>query len=105
MACALARSFKLWNGSNNIAFHLATDAPRDNLPRDLRDLSMIHVSREDLGSGFSSKLQLDRLAPAELSLFVDSDCLCFGSLEPAFQVFRGHAVSVIGREISQGEWG
>jgi hypothetical protein len=104
MACALARSFKLWHRDSDIRFLLATDRDRSALPRDLRDLDLIPMRPGQFGSGFEPKLSLDRLAPAPYSLFVDADCLCVGSLDAAFDVFKGRAISAIGREISDGEW-
>jgi hypothetical protein len=104
MACALARSFKLWHQGSELRFYLATDAPRRAIPKDLQDLDIIPISPGQFGKGFSPKLHLDKIAPSECSLFVDADCLCVGSLEPAFECFQGHSVSVIGREISGGEW-
>ena len=104
MACALARSFRLWHRDNDIEFFLATDADRASLPADLSDLKIIPLQPAQYGSGFSPKIHLDKIAPADRSLFVDADCLCVGSLEKAFADFRGHSVSVIGREISTGEW-
>src|ERR1700686_4539854 len=104
MARALARSFRLWHRGNEIEFFLATDADRASLPADLSDLKIIPLKPAQYGHGFSPKIHLDKIAPADRSLFIDADCLCVGSLEQAFADFRGHSVSVIGREISTGEW-
>src|SRR5262249_10105677 len=104
MACALARSFKLWHRHSDIGFFLATDADPASLPADLSDIKIIPLLPGEYGCGFSPKIHLDKIAPAERSLFVDADCLCVGSLAGAFEAFEGHAVSVIGREISNGEW-
>lgn len=104
MACALARSFRLWHRSGGIAFFLATDAGASTLPKDLRDLPLIPLLPGQYGRGFMPKLCLDKMAPADRSLFIDADCLCVGSLQPAFEVFAGRSVSVIGREISGGDW-
>jgi hypothetical protein len=104
MAIALARSYKRWNDSAWIPFYLATDAAPSALPPDLADVRIIPLQPGQFGRGFSPKLHLDALAPAARALFIDADCLCTGSLEPAFATFAGHAVSVIGREISSGEW-
>ncbi len=104
MAFALARSFKIWHRESDLRFFLATDASRTALPKDLQDLDIIPIRPGQFGVGFSPKLHLDKIAPGERSLFVDADCLCVGSLEPAFKLFQGNAVSVIGREISCGEW-
>ena len=104
MACALARSFRLWHRDSDIGFFLATDADRASLPADLSDINIIPLRPGQYGRGFSPKIHLDKIAPADQSLFVDADCLCVGSLAEAFAAFRGHSVSVIGREISNGEW-
>jgi hypothetical protein len=104
MAFALARSFKLWHSLGDIAFFLVTDAPKSALPRDLHDINLISIPPGRYGTGFESKLFLDELSPAERSLFIDADCLCVGSLATAFESFEGHAVSVVGRAISTGDW-
>jgi len=103
MAVNLARSFKWWHRDSDIRFVLATDR-KDLLPPDLSDLEVIELQPGELGSGFSPKLHLDKLAPADRTLFIDADCLCVGSLESVFDRFAGHAVSVVGATISQGEW-
>jgi len=104
MAFGLARSFRLWHRREDIHFVLATDRDRSSLPSDLVDLDLIPLQPGQYGSGFTPKLYLDRIAPAEKSLFIDADCLCVGSLASAFQQFSGHAVSVVGREVADGEW-
>jgi len=103
MAVNLARSFKWWHKNSDIRFILATDQ-KDLLPLDLSDIEVIELQPGELGQGFSPKLHLDQLSPAERTLFIDADCLCVGSLESVFDRFAGHAVSVIGSTISQGEW-
>ncbi|MFN8625565.1 MAG: hypothetical protein U0587_06220 [Candidatus Binatia bacterium] len=104
MACALARSFRQWHGDGEIPFFLVTDAAASTLPRDVQDLPMIRLVPNQYGRGFAPKLYLDKLAPADSALFVDADCLCVGSLESAFDAFAGQCVSVIGREVRNGEW-
>jgi hypothetical protein len=104
MAVALARSFRLWHEGSDIRFFLATDRSRAELPPDLSDLDLIPLDPGQYGTGFTPKLHLDHIAPSEDSLFVDADCLCVGSLVSAFDRFSGHSVSVIGRDISAGEW-
>ena len=104
MAVNLARSFWLWNAGAGIAFYLATDQP-ELVPDDVKHyINIIPVKPGELGEGFSSKLHLDKLAPAGQTLFIDSDCLVYGSLEPVFEKFKGHSVSVVGGYISGGEW-
>lgn len=103
LAVNLARSFKWWHRDSDISFALATDQAHQ-LPDDLQDIDIIDVAPGEFGQGFSPKLYLNQLAPAQHTLFVDADCLCTGSLEEAFRRFEGHEVSVIGRPITEGEW-
>ncbi len=103
MATNLARSFKRWHKDSSIKFVIATD--QSNLiPLDLQDIGIIKIQPNQYGEGFSPKLFLDKISPAEKTLFIDADCLCIGSLESVFEVFSDHAVSVIGSSISEGEW-
>jgi hypothetical protein len=103
MAVNLARSFKWWHKDSDIRFVLATDL-KNLLPQDLSDLEVIELQPGQLGQGFSPKLYLDTLAPAERTLFIDADCLCVGSLESVFDRFAGRKVSVIGKTITEGEF-
>ena len=103
MAVNLARSFKLWHQHSNIKFAIATDQSQ-LIPPDLSDIQIIELKPNQYGQGFSPKLHLDKISPADETLFIDADCLCFGSLEPVFERFKGRAVSVIGGTISNGEW-
>jgi hypothetical protein len=104
MAANLARSFWLWNAGNNITFYMATDEP-EFIPDDLKEyIKIILIKPGEFGEGFSPKLHLDKLAPAGQTLFIDSDCLVFGKLDFVFEIFKGHAISVIGNYISKGEW-
>ena len=103
MAVNLARSFKWWHKNSSIEFYLATDH-QDLIPNDLKNIEIIELKPGQFGEGFSPKLHLDKLAPTAKTLFIDADCLCVGSLEPVFERFSGHAVSVIGKTISEGQW-
>lgn len=104
MAVNLARSFILWNKGSGINFYIATDLAV-YLPDDIKPYTnIITLKPGEMGKGFSPKLHLDKLAPAGQTLFIDSDCLIYGNLLPVFGQFKGHAVSVIGNYIQEGEW-
>jgi hypothetical protein len=103
MALHLARSFLLWNPGPEITFHLVVDRPV-RLPPDLSAVQLIPVEPGRHGSGFSPKLWLDELAPADQTLFLDSDCLCFGPLAPVFDRLAGQPVTVVGVLREQGEF-
>lgn len=103
MAVNLARSFKHWHPHREIEFYLATDQ-RQLIPEDLADIHIIDLQPDQYGKGFSPKIHLDEMAPAQQTLFIDADCLCVGSIVPIFERFQGHAVSVVGSPVSTGEW-
>lgn len=104
MAAALARSYHYWN--DDIPFVLITDRDSE-VPDDVHDLEGVHVHRyplQELGKGFSVKLYLDQLSPAEETLFLDADCLVTGAIEPAFRRFQDWSVTTIGALREEGEW-
>lgn len=104
MAVNLARSFIWWNKNSDISFFIVTDQP-EYIPEDIRDLvKIINIGAGEFGYGFSSKLHLDKFAPAGQTLFIDSDCLVFGNIDIIFQKFEGKKVSAIGTYVSKGEW-
>ena len=104
LAWNLARSFRCWHSHSQIKFCIITDLPQDDWPLDLHWVHVQNLAKGDLGVGFSSKLQLDQLAPADKSLFLDADCLICGPLEPVFKRFQGKAVGVVGGSIREGDW-
>lgn len=103
MAFTLARSFMVWNRDSGIGFYIITDLDAE-LPADLKDVKLVRIPSGALGKGFSPKLHLDQLAPAQHTLFIDADCLCIGPLNPIFGRFAGRAVAVAGGRISTGLW-
>jgi len=104
MALVLARSFVLWNRDAGIPFHLFTDIEFE-LPGELQGHVVLHrVPFGALGTGFSPKLHLDKIAPAGRTLFIDADCMVMGPLAPIFDRFAGRAVSVFGVRMSEGLW-
>lgn len=104
LAVNLARSFWYWNKDSEIQLYIVTDHS-NLLPVDVKAYAIvIPVQPGQLGTGFSPKLHLDKLAPEGQTIFIDSDCLIFGRLDELFEKFKGHSVSVIGDYISEGEW-
>jgi hypothetical protein len=104
MAAALVRSYHYWN--DDIPFVLITDRVSD-VPEDVAQLDGVHVLRrplQELGKGFSVKLYLDQLSPADETLFLDADCLVTGPIDPAFEQFREWSVTTVGALKDEGEW-
>lgn len=96
MACNLAMSFLLWNEHSSIKFFLVTDSPQFISQKLKEKISVVQVLPGELGDGFSSKLQMGQFAYTKQTLFIDADCLIYGDLNPVFDEFNGHDVSVIG---------
>jgi len=103
LAVNLARSFLWWHEGSDIRFTLATDKSH-SIPHDLTSINIVDLDVNRYGSGFSPKLYLNELAPADRTLFIDADCLCTGPLHDTFDRFSGRPVSVVGQRISRGEW-
>lgn len=103
LAINLARSFFQWNQAEAISFHIVTDR-LIILPSDLAAVNLIVVQPGRFGSGFTPKLWLDHLVPAANNLFIDADCLCFGSLDPVFDRFAGRPVAMIGQTQTDGHF-
>ena len=104
LAVNLARSFLLWHKTSDISFQLITDLPHE-VPADVKTkIQLVSIQKGEIGEGFSTKLHLDKLIAEGQTLFIDSDCLVYRNLEFAFERFKGHAVSVVGGFIAEGEW-
>jgi hypothetical protein len=69
-------------------------------------VSFIPVSEDVAKLNIAAKIHLDQLIQTEETLFIDSDCLCYGNLDPIFSACNGHNVTTVGRLISRREeWG
>jgi hypothetical protein len=104
MAAALVRSYHCWN--NDIPFVLITDHA-SSVPEDLHRLDGVQILRrplQELGKGFSVKLYMDQLSPAEETLFLDADCLVTAPINPVFRQLRKWSVTTVGALKGEGEW-
>lgn len=104
MAATLARSYHYWN--DQIPFVLITDGD-SRVPPDVEQLDGVHILRrslQEMAKGFSVKLFLDRLSPANETLFLDADCLVTGPVESAFERFQDWSVTTVGELCDSGEW-
>lgn len=70
-------------------------APTQSYP----GVQFLNVSEELSKLFIEAKIYLDRFLQTEETLFIDSDCLCYGSLTPLFEACGGKDVTVIGRLI------
>jgi hypothetical protein len=56
------------------------------------------------GPGLRHRFHLDEYAPFPETIFMDCDCIVYGSLEPLWTRFAGVPVGVIGGRKTRGEW-
>ncbi|MVN20626.1 glycosyltransferase family protein [Mucilaginibacter arboris] len=90
--------------SNEIKFYIVTDL-RFDLPATLKkSVSIIEAKPEHLDQGTGIKLYIDQYLQTKHTLFIDADCLCYSSLQPAFDVFKGKNVSVVGNLVKAADW-
>lgn len=102
MACNLAMSFLLWNDLAKINFNIITDHP-EYIPSFLQDkIKVNYKTSDELHKGFLSKLQIGDFIESSESIFIDSDCLVYGDLNPLFDEFKNHDVSVFGYNRTEG---
>lgn len=97
----LARSFEHWNRNADLEFALVTDHDFA-LPKDLKNTRRIQLPKGHLPAEYTLKLLLDSLSPFDRTLFVDSDCMCFGDLSFIFKRFDGSPFVAIGSNASEG---
>jgi hypothetical protein len=65
--------------------------------KDLEGIKFLLVRDELAKLYIEAKLYLDTFLQTEETLFIDSDCLCYGKLDPLFEACQGMDVTVIGR--------
>ncbi|RZL62466.1 MAG: hypothetical protein EOO93_08665, partial [Pedobacter sp.] len=95
-AIACARSVLL---SNNIPFYIVTNLDV-KVPRDLRGkVILLEAEKDQAKLGIGIKLFIDKYVQTEKTLFIDSDCICYSSLQPIFEAFKGKSVSVVGNVV------
>lgn len=81
---------------NNIKIYIATNLTKP-IPKDLEsNVSYVQIKEEHAKLGIGAKLYIDRYVQTRYSLFIDSDCLVYDTLQPIFSEFKGQSVSVIG---------
>ncbi|MDP9077355.1 MAG: hypothetical protein M3O71_08040 [Bacteroidota bacterium] len=69
-----------------------------------KNVTIIKAKEEHAVLGIGMKLHIDEYIQTEKSLYIDSDCLCYSSLDPIFKAFDGNDVSVVGTIVNSEEW-
>jgi hypothetical protein len=84
---------------------IATNVKADN-PKLQTGIKFIEVPEEIAQLYIEAKLHIDKFLQTEETLFIDSDCLCYGGLTPVFEACNGMDVTVVGRVIPlEQQWG
>lgn len=69
-----------------------------------KNVSVVNAKIEHAELGIGMKLYIDEYLQTKHSLFIDSDCLCYDSLEPIFKACEGMDVTVVGTTVNAEEW-
>jgi len=89
---------------NEIKIYIVSDLKID-IPAALKkNVFVIEAFPEHLDQGTGIKLYIDQYLQTKYTLFIDADCLCYGSLQPAFDVFKDKYVSVAGNMVKASDW-
>lgn len=102
-AATLAKSIRRFSPDVNLALvtNLAVPEPV------ARAVGFTHVCRHDFTTlqGLEFKLHLDSLSPfSGTTLFVDSDCICYGGVAGVFDEFAGKDFVALGRPLTACHW-
>jgi hypothetical protein len=96
-----AQSILLWNDINiYIVSNLAFPIPRHLSSR----VFVIPAKAEHVALGIGMKMYIDEYLQTENTLFIDSDCLCFGNLNAVFKASEGMDVTVAGNIVPAESW-
>ena len=63
------------------------------------DIAFLTVPENIAKLHIEAKLHIDKFLQTEETLFIDSDCLCYGDLTPVFEACGGMDVTVAGRVV------
>lgn len=96
-----ARSVLLFN---EIKFYIISDLEFDIPVQYKENIFIISARTEHLDQGTGIKLYIDQYLQTKYTLFIDADCLCYGSLKMPFDLFAGKNVSVVGNIVDAASW-
>jgi hypothetical protein len=101
MALKCAASILLFN---NIKIYVITNL-NITIPRQYaRHINIIRCRPEYEPLGIEMKLHIDEYLQTEHTLFIDADCLCFGSLKDIFNAGAHGDVTVAGNVVAAATW-
>jgi lipopolysaccharide biosynthesis glycosyltransferase len=101
LAFNCARSILLFN---DIKIYIVTNLTH-KIPAQLHDhIFFIPPKPEHITMGTGMKLYIDEYVQTEHTLFIDSDCLCFDSLEKIFSACTNMDISCAGTTVPAASW-
>ena len=96
-----ARSILLFN---DIDIYIVTNV-ETAIPNDIiNNVFLLPAQTAHAKLGVGMKLYMDTYLQTQHSLFIDSDCLCFGSLKPIFTACAGKDIAVVGNIVASASW-
>lgn len=75
------------------------------IPGEYKDkIFIVPATKEHAALGIGIKLHIDEYVQTEHTLFIDSDCICFGDLGEIFSACEGMDISVAGNIVPTATW-
>jgi hypothetical protein len=76
-----------------------------SIPAKYKDkIFIVPAKPEHLPLGIGMKLHIDEYLQTEHSLFIDSDCICYGNLTEIFKAAEGMDITVVGNIVATENW-
>jgi hypothetical protein len=100
-AFALARSYKFHNDITT-PFYIVSDSDFTT-PEDLAWVEKKIIPAELMGKGVAYKLNFDKIAPADSSIFIDADSLIYNDISRLFDL-PNTSIQVVGMQTTTGNW-
>ena len=69
-----------------------------------KNIFIMPAKKEHIPLGIGMKLYMDEYLQTEHTLFIDSDCICFGNLDEVFEACQDMDVTVVGNVALTEEW-
>jgi len=89
---------------NNLPVYIVSNVDFE-IPKQFTDkIFRIQAKEEHAALGIGIKLYIDEYVQTEHTLFIDSDCICFGDLGEIFRACEGMDMSVAGNVVLTAYW-
>ncbi|RYY08090.1 MAG: hypothetical protein EOP43_01130 [Sphingobacteriaceae bacterium] len=89
---------------NNIKFYIVSDLTF-TIPAEIKKyITVVTPQPTHLNQGTGIKLYIDKYLQTKYTLYIDSDCLCYDSLQSTFNAFNHKIVSAVGNLVYAEDW-